>query len=153
MGLSLGGSKPFASACYDWNYWSKAILVVVMIVGRTREFPENLDGALQLVKAEDLTKGQFLRGGEDQPATHRERGENEGDDGDEDEGQGQEHMREDVEGGTRERGSSQSSVGSQHGETKSGQEPFAGEDDRNTQSSPLHVIRDDTQDGDDSEAT
>eukprot|EP00898_Chlorokybus_atmophyticus_P002961 jgi/Chlat1/3666/Chrsp24S03841 len=52
VGLSLGYPNVVFAFCGTWHTLSKLVLVVVMLLGRHRGLPENIDKALQLPKNE-----------------------------------------------------------------------------------------------------
>jgi hypothetical protein len=63
VGLSIGSEKvKNASFSADLHIFSQFLLLCVMILGRTREFPSEIDGSLQLVSG-DIITAAFLKPG------------------------------------------------------------------------------------------
>lgn len=63
VGLSIGSSKVNgASFSADLHIFNQFVLICVMVLGRTREFPSEIDGSLQLVSG-DIISAAFLKPG------------------------------------------------------------------------------------------
>jgi Mg-chelatase subunit ChlI len=63
VGLSLGSNKhAHVSFAADLHVFSQVLLVMAMLMGRTRELPSQVDGSLQLESSETISEA-FLKPG------------------------------------------------------------------------------------------